>query len=289
MPLQRLDKIIASMGQHSRKDVKNLIKAKKISVNGTVVSSSDIKCDPESDEIIVDGTRLDYNEHIYIMLNKPAGVVSATSDAHDRTVLDLIPAKYRKPDMFPVGRLDKDTEGLLLITDDGSLAHDLLSPRKHVDKTYFVRLEGNLNDSYVKAFADGVTLADGYKCMSAELVILNSGKSIDNKSSDDDCNEVNGTSYVLGNTTQRSDNIAKVSDSLVIHDHVNTKACCISEALITIKEGKFHQIKRMFGTINMPVLYLKRIKMGCLSLDDALEPGQFRKLTEDEIMSLKRQ
>ncbi len=284
MPLQRLDKIIASMGQHSRKDVKNLIKAKKISVNGTVVSGSDMKCDPELDEIMVDGIRLNYSEHIYIMLNKPAGVVSATSDAHDKTVLDLIPTEYRKPDMFPVGRLDKDTEGLLLLTDDGALAHDLLSPKKHVDKTYFVRVEGSLRDTHVKAFADGVTLADGYKCMGAELVILNSGKSIDTGSSDDDCNEVNCAS----DTTQCSDNITNTNGTIVDHDHFYTNDCGISEALIAIKEGKFHQIKRMFGTINMPVLYLKRIKMGCLSLDDALEPGQFRKLTEDEIMSLKR-
>ena len=235
MSLQRLDKIIASMGQHSRKDVKNLIKTRKISVNGTIVSSSDIKCDPESDEIIVDGIRLNYSEHIYIMLNKPAGVLSATTDAHDRTVLDLISSEYRKPDMFPVGRLDKDTEGLLLLTDDGVLAHELLSPRKHVDKTYFVRLEGCLNEDHVKAFADGITLADGYKCMGAKLEILNS-----------------------------------------------------DEALITIREGKFHQIKRMFGTINMPVLYLKRLTMGALSLDESLEPGQFRMLTSNEIELLKK-
>ena len=235
MSLQRLDKIIASMGQHSRKDVKNLIKARKISVNGAIVSSSDIKCDPKSDEIIVDGIRLNYSEHIYIMLNKPAGVLSATTDAHDRTVLDLIPSEYRKPDMFPVGRLDKDTEGLLLLTDDGVLAHELLSPRKHVDKTYFVRLEGCLNEDHVKAFADGVTLADGYECMGAKLEILNS-----------------------------------------------------DEALITIREGKFHQIKRMFGTINMPVLYLKRLTMGALSLDENLEPGQFRMLTSNEIELLQK-
>lgn len=289
MPLQRLDKIIASMGQHSRKDVKNLIKAKKISVNGALVLSSDIKCDPKSDEIIVDGIRLNYSEHIYIMLNKPAGVVSATSDAHDRTVLDLIPAEYRKPDIFPVGRLDKDTEGLMLLTDDGALAHDLLSPKKHVDKTYFVRLEGSLNDAHVRAFADGVTLADGYKCMNAELVILNSGRYIDTESSDNNCGEVNCACNAVSNVTQHCESIEITDNILVNHNHADTSACCISEALITIKEGKFHQIKRMFGTINMPVLYLKRIKMGSLALDDALKPGQFRKLTEDEINSLKRQ
>lgn len=286
MSLQRLDKIIASMGQHSRKDVKNLIKAKKISVNGAVVSSSDMKCDPESDEIIVDGIRLNYSEHIYIMLNKPTGVVSATSDAHDRTVLDLIPAEYRKPDMFPVGRLDKDTEGLLLITDDGALAHDLLSPKKHVDKTYFVRVDGSLRDTHVKAFADGVTLADGYKCMSAELVILNSGSIID---TDLDGNNSNTVNDICHDGECSCSNITNAAKAPVSQRHDGTGSYCISEALITIKEGKFHQIKRMFGTINMPVLYLKRIKMGSLSLDDALEPGQFRELTKDEIMSLKRQ
>ncbi len=286
MSLQRLDKIIASMGQHSRKDVKNLIKSRKISVNGTVVSSSDIKCEPKSDEIIVDGVRLNYSEHIYIMLNKPAGVVSATSDAHDRTVLDLIPSEYIKPDMFPVGRLDKDTEGLLLLTDDGALAHDLLSPKKHVDKTYFVRLEGSLNSSHVRTFSDGVTLADGYKCMGAELVILNSGISVDAASFIEDSNGITDIYNAAEGTAKSRGSVA--DDTPANQNHNKAGSYCISEALITIKEGKFHQIKRMFGTINMPVLYLKRITMGSLKLDESLKPGQFRMLTDVEVKLLQK-
>jgi 16S rRNA pseudouridine516 synthase len=172
------------------------------------------------------------------MLNKPAGVISATTDKQDKTVLDLISDKKRK-DLFPVGRLDKDTEGLLLITNDGELAHRLLSPRKHVDKVYYVRVSGILDESDAELFAEGLVLSDGLECLPADLRILS----------------VSEDEYT-------------------------------SEAEITIREGKFHQVKRMFSSIGADVIYLKRLSMGPVSLDPGLAPGEYRRLTDDELMSL---
>ena len=169
------------------------------------------------------------------MLNKPSGVVSATTDSKDKTVLDLIDNKKRK-DLFPVGRLDKDTEGLLLITNDGEMAHRLLSPKKHVDKVYYAKIEGVVTEEDQKAFAEGVSLGSGEKAKPADLEIL-------------------------------------VSDE-------------ISEIRLTIQEGKFHQVKRMFESVNKKVIYLKRLSMGSLILDETLKLGEYRKLTEEEIRTL---
>ena len=201
-----------------------------------------MKCDPEADRIVVNGTALQYSKNVCLMMNKPAGVLTATKDSFARTVLDLLPSEYRKRNVFPVGRLDRDTEGLLLITDDGDLSHRLLSPRYHVDKEYLVTVEGSLSEEDVQKFREGIVLADGFSCMPAELEI------------------------VPGQSTDEIQN---------------------TQALVTIREGKYHQIKRMFGVLGKPVLYLKRLRMGSLRLDESLKPGDFRLLTEEEMKILR--
>ena len=233
MAQERLDKIIASMGRYSRREVKQLVKEGLVLVDGRIARSAEEKYDAETVEITVAGEALFYRRFTYVMLHKPAGVLSATEDGRGETVLDLLPKEYRKMGLFPVGRLDKDTEGLLLLTNDGETAHDLLAPKKHVDKVYYTRVFGTLTQSDCDAFAAGMTLRDGFVCQSAGLEILSAGQE--------------------------------------------------SEALVTIREGKFHQIKRMLAERGKPVLYLKRLQMGPLKLDDALHIGEFRLLTPQEI------
>ena len=175
MPQQRLDKIIASTGRYSRREVKTLVREGRVLVDGRIAAGPEDKCDPESARISVNGEELFYRAHTYVMLHKPAGVLSATEDGRGETVLDLLAPEYRKIGLFPVGRLDKDTEGLLLLTDDGALAHDLLVPKKHVDKVYFVRVDGTLDEKDCAAFAAGMTLGDGLACLPARLEILSAG------------------------------------------------------------------------------------------------------------------
>ena len=232
----RLDKLLANMGYGSRKEVKQLLKEKAVTVDGTVVKDAAMKVDPETQDVSVYGERVIYTEFIYIMMNKPPGVISATEDKYDQTVIDLLDplAQHFKP--FPVGRLDKDTEGLLLITNDGNLAHNLLSPKKHVPKTYYATIEGVVTEADIEAFRKGVELDDGYVTKPGELVILKSG--------------------------------------------------AISEIELTIQEGKFHQVKRMFECVGKKVTYLKRLSMGALVLDEELELGDYRELTEEELDSL---
>ena len=238
MPQQRLDKIIASTGRYSRREVKTLVREGRVLVDGRIAAGPEDKCDPESARISVNGEELFYRAHTYVMLHKPAGVLSATEDGRGETVLDLLAPEYRKIGLFPVGRLDKDTEGLLLLTDDGALAHDLLAPKKHVDKVYFVRVDGTLDEKDCAAFAAGMTLGDGLACLPARLEILSAGAR--------------------------------------------------SEALVTIREGKFHQIKRMLAARGKPVVYLKRLSMGPLTLDETLPKGAYRLLTEEEETALLR-
>ena len=257
MAYERLDKIIASMGQFSRKEVKKLVRDGLVSVDGETAKASDMKCDPLQQVITVNGRPLEYEKDVYLMLNKPAGVVTATRDDRNRTVMDLLPAEYRGRDLFPVGRLDKDTEGLLLITNDGSLAHRLLSPGRHVDKEYLVTVEGPLDEEAVKAFAEGIVLADGSQCMPASLQILKQKM-----------------------YPQIDENI---TDALVMNPQTGIT---ITEAKVIIQEGMYHQIKRMFGTLDRPVVALKRIRMGSLVLDETLQPGEIRPLTQDEINTL---
>ena len=237
MELPRLDKIIASTGRYSRREVKQLIRQGRIRVDGVAPRSSEEKVDPEAVSITIDGMVLPYQKYTWIMLHKPAGVLSATEDGRGRTVLDLLPEDLRRRNLFPVGRLDKDTEGLLLLTNEGGLAHDLLSPRHHVDKVYYARCDGPLSAEDCRAFAEGMVLEDGTRCLPAGLEILSSGAR--------------------------------------------------SEALVTLREGKFHQVKRMLAARGAPVQYLKRLKMGNLTLDSSLAPGEFRFLSEEEVGLLR--
>ena len=233
----RLDKLLANMGYGTRKEVKQLLKQKGVTVDGEIVKDSSMHVNPDSQEVSVFGERVEYTEFIYLMMNKPPGVISATEDHVDQTVIDLLDplAQHFKP--FPVGRLDKDTEGLLLITNDGQLAHNLLSPKKHVPKTYYAKIDGIVTESDIEAFKQGVELDDGYVTKPGELVILTSGPK--------------------------------------------------SEIELTIQEGKFHQVKRMFESVEKKVTYLKRLSMGSLKLDETLNLGDYRELTEEELRGLK--
>lgn len=227
--MERLDKIISATGKKSRREVKLLVKQGRILVDGVPASAAEMKVDPAVSEILLDGEDIGYQRFTYIMLHKPAGVLSAVEDKRQKTVLDLLPEELQKRGLSPVGRLDKDTEGLLLLTNDGELTHKLLSPRHHVDKVYYARVEGVLEQADCDAFAAGMTLGDGLECMPAGLEILSPG-----------------------------------------------------EALVTLQEGKFHQVKRMLAARGKPVVYLKRLSMGALRLDETLQPGEFRHLTEEE-------
>jgi 16S rRNA pseudouridine516 synthase len=236
---QRLDKIIAHAGLGTRSEIKLLVKSGAVTVNGAVAKDSGMQVDPQRDKLAVNGESILYREHVYLMMNKPPGVVSATEDTRERTVVDLLDEAYRRFSVFPVGRLDKDTEGLLLLTNDGALAHRLLSPRKHVPKTYYVRVLEQVDAADGEAFKRGVVLNDGYTTLPAELEILSRG---------------DGGGH--------------------------------SEVLLTIVEGKFHQVKRMFIAVDKRVVYLKRMSMGLLKLDESLQPGEYRELSSDELANL---
>ena len=233
----RLDKCLADCGLGTRSEVKSLLKAKRITVNGKVVTNGKVQVNPETDEILFDGEKIQYEEFVYIMMNKPKGVVSATEDNLHKTVLDLIGPVYFKKGVFPVGRLDIDTHGLLLLTNDGELAHRLLSPKKHVTKIYQARVEGVMTEEDAAAFEKGIVLSDGTECMPARLDILS--------------------------TTQ---------DESIVQIH--------------LKEGKFHQVKRMVKACGKTVVDLQRLTMGPLKLDESLALGESRPLTEEELESL---
>lgn len=229
----RLDKLLANMGFGSRKDVKAIIKKGHVTVNDEIIKDNAQKIDPYSDVVIVNGEKIHYQKYVYIMMNKPPGYISATEDLYEKTVIDLLPGKFKIFNPFPVGRLDKDTVGLLLLTNDGQLAHQLTSPKKGIEKTYYAKVNGFVTTEDQKAFKHGIMLDDGYQTLPAKLNILKS-------------------------------------------DHV-------SEVELTITEGKFHQVKRMFSSLGKKVVYLKRIKMGNLTLDQSLPLGGFRELTENEL------
>jgi 16S rRNA pseudouridine516 synthase len=237
-----LDKILAHSGFGTRSEIKLLVKRGEVTVNGNVVKDSGLQVNPIGDLIEVNCKVLHYQTNVYLMLNKPQGVISATEDSRERTVLDLLSDHYKHLDLFPVGRLDKDTEGLLLLTNDGKLAHNLLSPKKHVAKTYYAEVTGLVNEADQILFSRGITLDDGYITMPAKLVILSQG------------------------------------DPLLRKE---------SKIELTIMEGKFHQVKRMFLAADKKVTFLKRISMGRLKLDEYLSPGEYRELTEEELQLLK--
>ena len=233
----RIDKFLSNSGAGSRKEIKALIKNNAVSVGGKTIKDPSFKVDEDSSGVCVNGEYIMYKKYVYLMLNKPSGYVSAVFDKRLPVVCDLVDERYAHFDVFPVGRLDMDTEGLLVLTNDGALSHRLLSPKSHVDKQYFVRCEHAIDPSYETAFKDGVTLDDGYKTMSAAIEFLKDK----------------------------------------------------NECLLTIREGKFHQVKRMFKAVGNTVIYLKRVKMGGLRLDDNLPLGAVRELTEDELSALKEE
>ncbi|WAA11765.1 pseudouridine synthase [Fervidibacillus halotolerans] len=234
----RIDKLLSNCGFGSRKEVKSILKSGIVSVNGQIISDGKVHVDPTIDDIRVGSEKVEYKKFVYIMMNKPPGVISATEDDWERTVVDLLSFEYTKYNPFPVGRLDKNTVGLLLLTNDGQLAHRLLSPKKHVEKTYFAIIDGPVTEKDRIQFAKGVCLDDGYVTKPAKLTI--------NKSELDR-----------------------------------------SEIELTITEGKFHQVKRMFEAVHKKVIFLKRLSMGSLYLDEDLPEGSYRELTAEEIQRLR--
>ena len=233
--MERLDKVLSGTGRWSRREVKELVRRGRVLLDGAPAASPEQKIDPETADIRVDGEAVRCRRFTYVLLHKPAGVLSAVEDSRQRTVLDLLPQELKKQGLSPVGRLDKDTEGLLLLTNDGELAHRLLSPKYHVEKRYFARVDGELSAADTEAFARGMTLGDGLECLPAGLEVL--------------------------------------------PDRV-----CV----VTLREGKFHQVKRMLAARGAPVLYLKRLSMGPLTLDDSLAAGAYRLLRAEEISALYR-
>ena len=231
MSFMRLDKLVSSSGAASRKDVKAMIKSGRVTVSGVVAKDPGMKVDPDTDRICLDGDALAYEEHRYILMNKPAGVVSSTDDPRDSTVLDLLPEEYRKYGLFPAGRLDKDAEGLLILTDDGDYCHSVISPKKNVFKKYYIKTQGELTPKDAEAVAAGIKTLGGGDFLPGKLDII--GK---------------------------------------------------NEAFIYIREGKYHQVKRMMASLEKPVSYLKRVSIGMLKIDEDLPKGGFRKIPKEEAM-----
>ncbi|MGG7079248.1 pseudouridine synthase [Clostridium sardiniense] len=236
--MQRLDKIISNLGYGSRKEIKVLARKGFIEVDGVVEKDSGKLVDPDKSVIKINGEQIFYREFIYLMMNKPDGVISATSDSREETVVDLLEVDHQAFEPFPVGRLDKDTVGLLLLTNDGELNHRLIAPKWKVDKVYYAKIDKKVTEEDIEAFKNGITLDDGYVCKEAILEIIEAT---------DEGSEIN----------------------------------------VTIQEGKFHQVKRMFEAVGKNVVYLQRIEFGGLPLDEELEEGEYRELTEEEIMHLK--
>ena len=232
--LQRLDKYLSGQLNISRSDAKELIKKRLVTVNGAVAKLYDMKIDTACDKVVSEGKEITYRRHLYIMMNKPQGVVCSTRDGESKTVLELLPPELRREGLFPAGRLDKDTEGFVFITDDGVLAHNILSPKKHVSKVYFARLEKEAEDSYAEAFEKGLEIDGGDVCLPAKIEIL------------EDRHEV----------------------------------------YITIKEGMYHQIKRMAEAVGNKIVYLKRIKIGGTELDENLPLGACREMLHKEIENI---
>ncbi len=235
--LQRLDKVISSQGTESRRDTVKIIRAGRVTVNGGICRDPAYKCEAESCCIAIDGRPLVYQQFVYLMMNKPAGVLCVSRDPKASTVIDLLPEEWKRKGLFPAGRLDKDTVGLVLLTNDGALAHRLLSPKHRVYKRYLVRLDAELEEEHCRCFEQGITLADGTKCLPAKLVILENGEQ--------------------------------------------------PLAEVKIAEGRFHQIKRMFGVLGLGVVWLKRESIGGLELDPQLQEGESRPLTPKELELLQ--
>lgn len=237
--MERLDKVLANLGYGTRKEVKAIVKDRIVEVDDVIVKDSGMKIDPEKSKIKVSGELINYKKFVYLLMNKPNGVVSATFDNYDETVIDLLEPEHQVFKPFPIGRLDKDTVGLLLITNDGELNHRLIAPKWHVDKVYYAEIDKTVTNDDVKAFEKGIVLDDGYKCLPAKLEIL-----------------------------EADENGSKVN--------------------VTIQEGKFHQVKKMFISRDKNVVYLQRIKFGPMELaGENLEEGTYRELSEKEVEILK--
>ena len=232
--MERIDKIIATQTNYSRKEVKKLVLQKRVMVNGEIISKSDIKVDENNDKIEIDGNKINVKKYIYLILNKPKGYISATEDPKMPTILDLVPEQFSHRNLFPAGRLDKDTTGLMLITDDGEFAHNILAPKKHIKKVYKVEIDIPINEIMINEFKNGVTLNDGI-CKTAGLEKLNT--------------------YI---------------------------------GKVTLTEGRYHQIKRMFGCFGAKVVNLERIAMGNFQLPNDLKQGECRELTEKEIEEINK-
>ena len=231
--MERLDKILSSQGVGSRKEAGILIRRGLVHVNGILATRPETKTDPERDQITIEGKPLRFQRHVYLMMNKPAGVVSASRDSREKTVVDLVPPALSRRDLFPAGRLDRDTTGLLILTDDGEFAHRMLSPKKHVYKLYEASVDGPVGAEEIEKFAAGVALEDGTVCLPAGLTVVKQG-----------------TAW---------------------------------ETLVEIREGKFHQVKKMFLAVGRRVLRLKRVRIGGLELDKTLKEGECRELTKEEL------
>ncbi|MCD7761417.1 MAG: rRNA pseudouridine synthase [Clostridiales bacterium] len=229
----RLDKLLADTGRWSRKEARALIRQGRLTVDGKATRQPELRVDPSAVGLAVDGEPICWSRHVYLLMNKPSGVLTATEDRHAPTVLDLVPEELRRPGLSPVGRLDKDTTGLLLLTDDGALNHALLSPKRHVDKVYLARIDGTISGDDVAAFRAGLTLEDGTVCLPAELEGLEPGL-----------------------------------------------------CRVTLREGKFHQVKRMLASRGLPVQALRRVSMGPLIMDETLPEGAVRPLKTEEVSAL---
>lgn len=233
MPRMRLDKYLSDMGTASRKELRDIIRAGRVTVNGVTVSVPETKIDPETDSVGLDGQALAYKRFHYYIMDKPVGILTATEDRKQSTVLDLLAVEERRMGLFPVGRLDKDTSGLLLLTDDGVFAHRVISPKSGVEKIYHARVDGDITEADVRAFAGGITLRDGTHCLPAKLERTGEG-------------------------------------------------CC----LVTVMEGKYHQVRRMLASCGKPVTELRRLSVGALLLDNASSPGEYRELAQSEAMKV---
>ncbi len=239
MAFVRLDKFLSNAGIGSRSQVREYIKFRRVWVDGKPCIKADTKIDKSKNVVTFDKRVVSYDEYVYIMMNKPKGVICATEDDKDKTVIDLLDEEYKKKKVFPVGRLDKDTVGLLILSNDGKFAHNTLSPRKHVEKSYYAHINGKITKEHVDAFKEGVVIYGEYKCLPAKLSIEYS-----------------------------ADNFSKVN--------------------VTIKEGKYHQIKKMFEVFGKKVVYLKRISFDNIKLDESLKEGEYRLINEEEMKIIEK-
>ncbi|NLO46814.1 MAG: rRNA pseudouridine synthase [Clostridiales bacterium] len=236
MPVLRLDKILSDLGIASRREAKAMIREGRVTVGGITATLGSMKLDTQQNDILVDGKRILYQKNIYLMLNKPSGYISAAADAKDPTVMDLLGPEMSRFSLFPVGRLDKNTEGLLILTNDGDYSHKITSPKYGIVKTYYVEADGKIKDGTAALFREGLALKDGTQFLPAELEVLSSG--------------------------------------------------AVTTLLLKITEGQYHQVKRMMAAVGCPVRYLKRLSIGGLHLDDSLLPGKYRRMAENEYLSV---